>query len=245
MKTILLACLCMLISSIHAQTIVNRSISTAAAKEINFNFDFPKVIKFSTWDKNEVAITASVSINGGDNNDAFVLEEKKENDAITITGKIKDFDKLPRVYTVQEKNSKDKLTFRTKEAWNEYMQKNGKTNLNYWGSNVDIEITVEIKVPANTTTGVKATYGIVELSNFNGPITVNATYGGIGASIQEPQVGSVSATTKYGQIYTNMQLNVTDKLEKDFYTSITATTGRGPAYKLNSTYGNLYLRKQK
>ncbi|MFX4929712.1 hypothetical protein ABTB76_19500, partial [Acinetobacter baumannii] len=59
------------------------------------------------------------------------------------------------------------------------MQKNGKTNLNYWGSNVDIEITIEIKVPANTTTGVKATYGIVELSNFNGPITVNATYGGI------------------------------------------------------------------
>ncbi|MFW1123174.1 hypothetical protein ACEV8Z_24385, partial [Vibrio parahaemolyticus] len=91
-------CLCMLIGSLHAQTIVNRSISTAAAKEINFNFDFPKVIKFSTWDKNEVAITASVSINGGDNNDAFVLEEKKENDAITITGKIKDFDKLPRVY---------------------------------------------------------------------------------------------------------------------------------------------------
>jgi hypothetical protein len=233
----------MLISSIHAQTIINKSYSISGAKELSFSFDFPKNIKFSTWDKNEVALSASVNINGGDNNEAFIIEEKNENGALTVSSKIKDYDKLPRVYTVQQKNSKDKITFKSKEAWNEYMQKNGRGDLNYWGSNVDIEITIDIKVPANFLTTVKATYGLVELKEFNGPISVNATYGGIDASIHEPQVGSVTATTKYGQIYTNLQLNLTEKTEKDFYTSITAATGKGPVYKLNSTYGNLYLRK--
>jgi hypothetical protein len=245
MKTILLACLCMLISSLHAQTIVNKSYSISGTKELSFNFDFPKNIKFSTWDKNEVSLSASVNINGGDNNEAFLLEEKTENGVLIISSKIKDYDKLPRTYVLQEKGSKDKITFKTKEAMNDYMQKNGRANLNYWGGNVDIDITIEVKVPANLYTSVKATYGIVELNNFNGSISVNATYGGIDASIQEPQVGTVSATTKYGQIYTNMQLNLTEKTEKDFYTSITAATGKGPAYKLNSTYGNLYLRKQR
>lgn len=236
----------MLISTLHAQSVINKTYAIGGANKISFNFDFPKIISISTWDKNEVAVIAKVSINGGDNDEAFILEEKNENGTLTISNKIKDYDKLPRVYVVKQKGSSEKMTFKTKEAFNEYKTKNGvNKNWDYWGGNVDIEITLEIKLPANTETNVKATYGLVELKQFNGPITVNATYGGIDAAITTQAVGSVSAVTKFGQIYTDLKLNITEKTEKDFYTSIKAETGKGPNYSFNSTYGNLYLRKQR
>ncbi len=109
---------------------------------------------------------------------------------------------------------------------------------------VDMEITVEVKVPVNTATDIKATYGIVELVGFNAPATVNATYGGIDATVAMANTGKLQATTSYGQIYSNLDLTLTDKTEKDFFTSITAEPGKGPAYILKSTYGKIYLRKQ-
>jgi hypothetical protein len=151
-------------------------------------------------------------------------------------------DKLPRIYTVIQDGKK--TTFRTKEQYQAYKGNMGGSR-NYISSDgVDIEITLDIKVPANTATNIKATYGIVELVNFNAPATVNATYGGIDATVAPASTGKLQATTSYGQIFTNLDLKLTDKTERDFFTSITAEPGRGPAYILKSTYGNLYLRKQ-
>ena len=38
-------------------------------------------------------------------------------------------------------------------------------------------------------------------------------------------------------------LTPTDKKDANFFTSITAEPGKGPAYDLSSSYGNIYLRK--
>jgi hypothetical protein len=112
-----------------------------------------------------------------------------------------------------------------------------------YSEGVDMEITIEVKVPANTSTDIKSTYGIVELVNFNGSANVNATYGGIDATVERSTTGKLQATTSYGQIYSNLDLKLTDKTEKDFFTSITAEPGKGSTYILKSTYGKIYLRK--
>lgn len=225
-----------------AQTNVNKTYPVKAGQKLVMKFDFPKLIKVTTWDKNEVAINAKVNINDGENNDAFVLEDTNDGGELTISNKIKDRENLPKRYII--KQGGEKMVFKTKKALQEYMDEKKQTNWDYWGSNIDIDITMEIFVPANMETELTSTYGMVELKNFKAPIKVTAPYGGIDAAVSEQQTGSISAVTRYGKIYSNLNLKITDTEEKDFYTAIKATLGNGPAYSFSSTYGKVYLRKQ-
>ncbi len=40
-------------------------------QKIAMNFDYPEMIRVSAWDKNEISISGSVQINGGENDDAL------------------------------------------------------------------------------------------------------------------------------------------------------------------------------
>jgi hypothetical protein len=86
---------------------------------------------------------------------------------------------------------------------------------------------------------------MVEVANFNGPLTVEATYGGVDASLVERSVGEVTAETNYGEIYTNFDTKFGGDHVKDkaFYTFVSAKPGQGPRYNFESKYGNVYLRK--
>lgn len=225
-----------------AQANINKSYPVKSGQKLVLKFDYPNLIKVSTWDKNEVAISAKVNINDGENNDAFALEDNSDGAVLSISNKIKDRENLPKRYII--KQGTEKMVFKTKKALQEYMAEKKQTNWDYWGGNVDIDVTMEIFVPANIETELTSTYGMVELKNFRAPIKVTAPYGGIDAAVAEQQTGSISATTKYGKIYSNLSLKVTDAVEKDFYTAIKGTLGSGPAYSFNSTYGKVYLRKQ-
>ena len=230
----------MLLIGIYAQTTVTKSYSINAGEKLQLDFDYPKIVKISTWDKNEVSVTAHVNINDGNNDTAFVLEDKKTDGILHIKNLIKNMDKLPRIYTVMQGTKK--TIFRTKEDFKAFTSEAG-NNTKYTSEGIDIVITLEIKIPANTSTNVKAKYGIVELANFNAPVNIDAPYGGIDATVTTSNTGKLQATTNYGQIYTNLDLTLTEKTEKDFFTSITSEPGKGPSFILKSTYGNVYLRK--
>jgi hypothetical protein len=242
MKYIIIIVLVVSSIFVQAQTNINKTYTTKAGQKLILKFDYPNLVKVTTWDKNEVAINAKVKINDGENDNAFVLEENIENGTLTICNKIKDRENLPKRYII--KQGKDKMVFKTKAALEEYMAEKGKTNWDYWGGSLDIDITLEIMVPANIETELTSTYGMVELKNFKAPIQINAPYGGIDASLVEQQTGSITATTKFGKIYSNLNIKVSDTVEKDFYTSLSTTLGKGPSYTFNSTYGKVYLRKQ-
>ncbi|HEY4195297.1 MAG TPA: hypothetical protein VGM63_07165, partial [Mucilaginibacter sp.] len=145
---------------------------------------------------------------------------------------------LPRRYTIVRAGKK--TVFRSKEEY-QAARREGGVERSYESS--DIDIVVEVKIPADCKTDIKAVYGIVEMTNFNAPATVDATYGGIDATITTANTGKLQATTSYGQIYSNLDLRITDHTERDFFNSITAEPGKGPAYSFTSTYGKIYLRK--
>lgn len=213
MKTILTVLCCTVLGLAQGQQTITKNYPVKAGQELKFSFDYPKVVKVSTWDKNEVSITASVSINNGENNEAFQLIESSEGNTLTIKNIIKDMDKLPKRYTVMKDGKK--TVFVSKEAYKEFTA--DLKGAKYYSEGVEIEITLDIKVPENlVNTFIKSTYGIVELANFNGPLKVDATYGGIDASINEATTGKLSVTTHYGQIYSNLKLNITEKEEKIF-----------------------------
>ena len=67
MKLILLFIL--LTVKVYSQTEVNKTIAFQQGQTISMHFDYPELIKVSTWDKNEISITGTVTINGGENDD--------------------------------------------------------------------------------------------------------------------------------------------------------------------------------
>jgi len=229
-------------SNLLAQTPINKSIPVTAGQTIEMHFDYPELIRVSTWDKNEVSVQGSVSINGGENDDAFELETSISGNRISIRNQIHNMKDLPHRITIMRDGQR--TVFKTKADYKKYEDENGK-GYSMRSDGVDMNILLEIKVPRNVETRVESVYGMVEIKDFSGPLTVEATYGGVDASLMERTMGEIIAETNYGQIYTNLEIKFSgDHVhERDFHTVVSAKPGSGPRYSFESKYGNVYLRK--
>ncbi|WP_421943526.1 hypothetical protein [Pedobacter sp.] len=221
-----------------SQSKINKNYQVSKGQTVAFHFDYPKTIRFSTWDKNEVSVEASVKIDGVEENNVFTIEKSESDGKLMIKNTI-DMDKIPYSYFVSVDGIKHRFT--KKADMDLFMkEQNGKVKSNY--QTKDIEIIIDVKVPANINTEVTSVYGVVELQDFKGPIKVEATYGGIDAKLNQQLIGKLKMTNRFGKIYTNLTLKQNEIREERFYTAINATPGQGSSYDLNSSYGNIYLR---
>jgi hypothetical protein len=243
MKTFLTTALLITAFAASAQTAINKTIPVAKGQSIRFKFDYPSPVRISTWDKNEIQITGTASINNGEADDHFELNVSNSGNTVYVRNEIRDMDNIPHRITIMEGDKK--IMFRNKIEWKRYQDEHGASNNMSMG--VDLEIELEIKVPRNVDTDIECTYGIVEVHEFNGPLSVQATYGGIDASLVEKNVGELVAETNYGNIYSNLDMDVdgSNAKEEDFHILVKATPGTGPKYRFESPYGNVYLRKGK
>lgn len=227
----------------YAQTNIDRSIPVQKGQTIAMNFDYPELIRVSTWDKSEIGITGSVVINGGENDDAFTLETATEGSVVKVSAGIRDIRNLPHRITITRDGQK--IMFSNREEFRKYQQQHGYA-YSSMSTGPDIDILLEIKVPRNIETQIKSVYGMVEIRDFSGPLAVTATYGGVDAALAERSVGELTAETNYGQIYTNLDVKFSGEHVKsgDFYTFVSAKPGNGPRYNFESRFGNVYLRKE-
>lgn len=244
MKTLISLSMLFLALISGAQTMINKSVVVRPGQKVNLHFDYPELVQVSTWDKNEISIQGSISINGGENDDAFVLGTDGSGNTLYIRSEIKDMKNIPHRITVVQDGKK--MVFKTKADYKNYRNEHG-ANYNVMSSGVDMDILLEIKVPKNTETWVESVYGMVEVKDFVGPLTVEATYGGVDASLHEKNMGKLSAETNYGQIYSNLDIkfNLDNVREETFHTYLSAEPGSGPQYSFESKYGNVYLRRGK
>jgi hypothetical protein len=228
--------------NLHAQTRIEKSFAVQPDQKIFMHFDYPKLIKVTTWQSNEILVQGSVTINNGENDESFELSVASEGKRISVSNTIKDFDRLPRRITVVENGQK--LSFKSKAEYKAYA-KGKPRQYEMYSENVDMEIELSIKVPANTETHIESIYGMVEVTSFNGALTVNATYGGTDVAIQQESVGQLTASTNYGEIFSNLtsKFDNNQVYEENFHTEVSTKLGKGPTYKLESQYGNVYLRR--
>ena len=227
-----------------AQTKLEKTIPVKVGQHVRFTFDYPELIRVSTWDKNEISIQGTVSINDGESDAAFVLDTHTQGDVLDVQGKIKDMEELPQRITIMRNGIK--TVFKNEAEFKKYKKENNLGNFDVLNRGLDMDITLDIKVPANVETSVISVYGMVEVRQFNGPLRVEATYGGVDASISESVTGELTAETNYGHIYSDLNLRSREGIrDEDFHTVVSAKLGNGPAYRLESPYGNVYLRRFK
>jgi hypothetical protein len=225
-----------------AQTVINKTVPIQPGQIVEMHFDYPQLIRVTTWAKNEVSVQGTVSINDGENDDAFELNTSASGHVVSVSNQIHNMKSLPHRITVVRDGQK--VVFKTQADYEKYTDQNGK-GFTMKSNGVDIDIVLEIKVPVNVETRVESVYGMVEVTAFAGPLTVQATYGGVDASLSEPTTGELIAETNYGEIYTNLQVKFSgDNIrQRDFHTFVSAKPGAGPRYRFESKYGNVYLRK--
>ena len=223
-----------------AQTQINKSYPVKAGQTISMHFDYPDLIRVTTWDKNEVAITGTVLINGGENDEEFKLDFSSTDGTVYVKSQIPNLDNLPHRITITRDGKK--IIFKNKEEYRKYKSEVGSDYSSMsWGS--DVEIQLDVKVPKNTETFIKSVYGLIEVRNFSGALVAEATYGGIDAALVEKSTGALRAETSYGQIYSNLEIKFSGSEFRDFHTIVAAKLGSGPSYSFESKYGNVYLRK--
>lgn len=226
----------------YGQSQINRNFPLQRGQSLTMHFDYPELIKVTTWEGNEVVIQGTVDINGGESDDAFVIESSASGNTLNIQARIKDLQKLPQRVTIHHDGQK--IIFKDKEELRKYQQEHGK-NFNQMNIGVEMDIVLEVKVPRNTPTTIESMYGMVEVKNFAAPLTVEAAYGGVDAALAERSVGEIVAETNYGEIFTNLDAKFSGDWSDNehFHTLVSAKPGAGPKYDLESKYGNVYIRK--
>ena len=242
MKTFFIFALQWLAFGAWAQTTISKSVPVGTGQKVLMKFDYPELIKVGTWDKNEISIQTQVDINNGENDDAFEWLVNNDGPVIEIESNIRGLKNLPQMVTVRD--GAEKILFASREEYRKYKAENGRSfDRVSWG--VDINVTIEVKVPKGMETEIISTYGMVEVRGFTGPLKVEARYGGVDAALNEKSVGELSAEVHYGQIYSNLDVRLSGDgfQEKAFYTFVSAKPGSGPRYGFASKYGNVYLRK--
>ncbi|MCA4899026.1 MAG: hypothetical protein ACK514_11595 [Bacteroidota bacterium] len=220
---------------------VSKVIPFKSGQKISMKFDYPQLIKVSTWDKNEVSVLGYVDINDGENNDVFQLEATTGSSTVTIQSSIRNIHELPRRDMVIRDNQK--IKFKSKDEYRKYVREAGDDHMIY-SDGSDIDIKLEIKVPRGADTRILSVYGMVEVKNFEGPLQVEATYGGVDVALSEKSVSELTAETDFGQIFTNLEAKTIAQNEGNFHTEILMRPRSGVRYSFESKYGNVYLRKE-
>jgi hypothetical protein len=247
MKTNILLLVLASFTTVVAQTPVEKTVPVQASQKLILDFDKPEV-KLTTWDKKDVLIKGTVSINRGENDSAFELQVTNAAQEVRITSVIKDKENLPQRIVIKKGDTE--YYFKAKDfndpAVQKFLDENGR-EYTYMSNGVIVEVKLEVFVPKGTTTSVLSKYGMVEVSNFDAPLSIDSKYGGVDATITPSTTGQLIARSRYGEILTNLGIQFDqkgpDKAEK--WTEISAKIGTGSRYEIESKYGNVYLRRPK
>lgn len=244
MKYLLIAGILACTGLTFAQRKIEQTVPVRSGQTIQMSFDDPELIKVHTWEKNEVLIRGEVSINRGENDDAFEVVVENTSGAVSISSRLRDRDKIPGRTLIRKGDQE--YYFPTNDhkdpAIMKFLEENG-GSYTYMSNGIIRDINLEVWVPQGVATSIKAKYGLVEITNFNAPLQVDAKYGGVDATVVASKTGDLIARTKYGEILTNLDVKFAPVDEQKNWTEIKTTFGNGPAYVLESHYGKVYLRK--
>lgn len=243
MKNITTLVLLFLYTSLSLAQQVEKNYPLANTEKLSLKFEYPELVKVSTWDNQEVKIIAKVIINGQDGTKDFVLTEDRGSGELTISSELKNLDSYKRNYISVQGNSDNNESVIISRDGSTY--KIGKDSKTYFDG-TEIEVQLEVMLPENALVEIDAKYGMVEVLSAPKQLNVHAKYGGADIKIKESALKNLHASTSWGQIFSNLSSKVSvggdDMLGKSLVAEIDNASGVN-SVKVQSEYGNVFLRK--
>ncbi len=255
--------------SLHAQSTIEKSFNASNLNELKGDFTWADV-EITGWNEERVEVLASISINNGENDDAFQLEVDQSGNTLRLKTDIEGMDDLPKMITVIEDGQK--YYFKRKGDYKkqiEQLKKDlGVDDFQTYSTGVMQEVKLTIKVPARMALQLESTYGDIVLKNCSNAMNVQNTYGSVEAIF--PKSGTfndatlvstysfvdvsipanagidVVLNTSYGSIFTDLDIDIDRAAseEKAFYNKVVGrVNGGGTEVKMKAKYSNVYLRK--
>lgn len=231
-----------------SQKRIEKTISVESGQKVEMDFKYPELINISTWDKSEIEIVALVSINQGENNDAFELIDSTD-ETVRISSNIKDFKNLPEKITLKYQG--EEYYFNTSN-WNSpeirkfKADKGGDASYEYMYKGVRVDITIQVKVPKDIVLEVYSKHGLVEVVGFTKDMEIDSKFGGIDVSMASDVSAALSVRTKFGEVYSNLDTEFIsyDNQRIGHWITMEGQLSNGKsAHSFRSEFGNVYLRK--
>ncbi len=235
-------------TAIVAQNNFSKSIPVSQNQKVYMEFQYPELIKVSTWDKNEILFTGQVSINLGKNNDAFEIKVQESDQNLNIESLIRDKDKLPRNIVINKDGQK--YLFEGAD-WNspalqKFYEEHGRDNISWVSNGIDIDVTLEIKIPRHIELDIYSKHGMIEILDLPATLTANSKHRGVDLSVPTGAKYKFELNTKHGDVYTNLDLDFDkgNRKSKPYNWSriVASLNGGDKKITLETQHGNLYLR---
>lgn len=231
-----------------AQKRFEKSIPVKSSQKVAMNFNHPKLITINTWDKNEIGIVASVSINQGGGDDAFDIEYTT-GETLRINSYIKNFDQIPSKIAIKYQGTE--YFFDTSD-WNDpkiqkFKKEKGEGNFEYMHHGVMVDIKLEINVPKGIVLDVESKHGLVEVIGLTKDMEIESKFGGIDVSVFPEVSAKMRVKTKFGEVYSNLDTKFTSQDNYGIGRWVTMNAEMNSArysYYFKSEFGNVYLRKR-
>lgn len=230
------------------QTKIDKTIATKSGQNVSLDFTWPELIQVSSWDKNEIKVEALVSINQGQNDDAFKLEVDNVAGSIRVKSDIRGFEGLPKkimiraggeeyFFNTDDRNSPEVVRF---------LDEKGSNGYEYMNHGVIMDIKIVVYVPSNINLDIYSKYGLVEVNGYSGKLQVQSKFGGVDVKVPLAK-NTIKAGTKFGKKYTDLDqkfatLEYGDHPGKWDWVSCDINGG-GVLQELKSEFGNIYIRK--
>ncbi|MCO6358030.1 hypothetical protein [Roseivirga pacifica] len=241
-QLIILLATVFVLSQGQAQTEFVKSYPVQNISKVNFSFEYPELVKVETWDKQEVEITARVLINNGEEDDKFSISDKSKNGELYITSKLDDIKSFRNYVRMSGDDDDDKVVRLNKNGSTIIV--GGKDKGHYNGTEVEIELLV--KLPKNLKVDMMAKFGIVEVISAPDDIHIEAKFGGVDLVVDEASLKSLTTSTSWGQIYSNLDAAIKvsgdDMPGKKMFAELEQSRGT-KSIKAITEFGNVYLRK--
>jgi hypothetical protein len=226
---LLLLCTFFLLGPVLAQKVIERNAVYKPGQEIILELPIGKTILISGWDKEEVALKATVNINNNKLNEAYALEvnngevlymEASLDEEILGNGTVADCDNN---YSFQRIS-------------------NGKKGA------VCAEIYYEIKVPRTAHLRLETISADVEAMGLEGPTQLKSISGFIDFSWPQQEGADLQLKSITGELYTDLAFDILNKKKEAPMVGyeLKGRKGRGgPLLELETISNNIYLRGSK
>ncbi|WP_017730281.1 DUF4097 family beta strand repeat-containing protein [Nafulsella turpanensis] len=229
-KLLLLLCFLLTSAGLQAQQkVIKKNIPYQQGQQIQLDLPIAETIKLSGWDRNEVALVATVNINNNTLNEALVLEVEESEAAIQLEA------------SFNEEMLKKGRAADCPGAQTSYREDDGE------GYTTCTDIVYELKVPRRADLKLETISANVEAEGLQGDNQIKSISGFIDFSWPQQQEADIYLQSVTGELYTNLDFDILnqEKTPPMVGYELKGKKGDGgPLLELETISSNIYLRKQ-
>ena len=212
-------------NTLIAQKIVEKSSPIKENEDLMLDFEFADRITVTTWDKNEVYVKVTVSINDNADNDKFELDLNHKSTGIEFESEINKMKDLQTRKRIIDEDGHI-ITY----------------------NSVEMDLFFEVKMPKNIDLEIETISGDIEIKNVLGRMEIKTISGFIDLTMPEKHNADLELSTISGSMYSDLDFN-TEKSNGYYHYGKHDISKRlnngGKRIFLETISGDIYLRKDK